>query len=1155
MMNSHLELLILVLSTIFKVSYSENQFFRVRPKDQESKEGDEVEFKCHIGNRAGSVQWSKDGFLLGFDPKIPGFPRYFMEVKEKEGIYNLHIKEVKFQDEGEFQCQVGPALNNTPIRSVAKLRILIPPDYITVNGLGQASTMEVKQNTTVQLTCQAVGSKPAAQLVWYRDNIEVPKESVHYEERKGKKRYTATSYLTIRPLIQDNGVKFACEAVHKALDQKMRTEVTLSVLHPPGVPRIEGYEEGTIVRAGEALTLVCISEGGNPPPQLIWYRSNAQIDATYYPIMGESATANNLTFTVSATDNTGSYYCQASNAATKEPLTASIKLNVYYLSNKLSIKGPNEVPRGGTVTLSCITDISNPKSEISWTVDGKRLKATKEVIEAKEEGWITTSNVTITLSRQEPDVKEFSCYAKNNQVSGTASVVHKLRIVYPPRPPTILGYDLKTSLRVGDMQKFNCVSVGGNPPAILRWFKGDREISAPVISIGSGVASELIIRVQLSDNGAYYRCESFNSALKKPLSAFVRVSVFFPPMNVTIAVHPVEPRAGDNVTISCISASSNPVSRITWMRDETTLKNIREETVGSVYGGYTTRSRIFIIVSPSDDETQFTCSAKCDEFKTIVKDYFTLRVRHVPVFLKTTHNLDMLEQSSVIINMTAKAYPEHITYVWSKKEIPVESGKMSQRISSSGPILDVRNATRKDSGTYVCTAENEEGQTRISITLNVLYGASIESLKIISPSGAVFEGGEVTIECRTTANPTKSDMIKWRNKGIIQNGRQNQDNSISVLHISNISREYRGLVECWADNGVGSPAFQSIMLNILYKPLVLQSGGELNDGVGDIKCIFDATPNVTVTWALNNTVLKEDALKYSMSLTNTADVHWLSVLTIRNINYDDYGIYSCIARNNLGFDSADIILNERGVIPDVTTPALVPKDAPSRFQTIKSWWITATAGALVIVLPCFIFFICSLRKRSNRTTPQRSRETRHLDINNLTSEEVCNKLMLSGDVKSILLCTSEKHLPLHDYKGQSVFTIEDPYSLDKVHTRHDHDSKSLGNPVRDTLVEDIPPSSVTSQRDCPDILKNEKCLCLVSMKENGEDCMSPQSDSPESPRFNSTPSGSTGSCLSVYHEKTSIRSLAGDVDSAALAKLHPIMVIRIEEDLHKLSET
>lgn len=100
-------------------------------------------------------------------------------------------------------------------------------------------------------------------------------------------------------------------------------------LDPPGVPRIEGYEEGTTVKAGEALTLLCLSDGGNPPPKLIWYRGNAQIDATYYLTNEDLTTANNLTFIVSASDNTGAYFCHASNSATKEPLVASIKLNVF----------------------------------------------------------------------------------------------------------------------------------------------------------------------------------------------------------------------------------------------------------------------------------------------------------------------------------------------------------------------------------------------------------------------------------------------------------------------------------------------------------------------------------------------------------------------------------------------------------------------------------------------------------------------------------------------------------------------------------------------------------------------------------------------------------------------------------------------------------
>ncbi|GBN09389.1 hypothetical protein AVEN_176439-1, partial [Araneus ventricosus] len=75
-------------------------------------------------------------------------------------------------------------------------------------------------------------------------------------------------------------------------------------------------------------------------------------------------------------------------------------IKVQNLSNKLWIHGPSEAPRGNTVTLSCETDVSNPKSELSWTVDGQTVEKAEENVRETTDGWITTSNITITLNRQ-----------------------------------------------------------------------------------------------------------------------------------------------------------------------------------------------------------------------------------------------------------------------------------------------------------------------------------------------------------------------------------------------------------------------------------------------------------------------------------------------------------------------------------------------------------------------------------------------------------------------------------------------------------------------------------------------------------------------------------------------------------------------------------
>ncbi|GFS49142.1 synaptogenesis protein syg-2 [Trichonephila inaurata madagascariensis] len=97
---------------------------------------------------------------------------------------------------------------------------------------------------------------------------------------------------------------------------------------PPGIPEIEGYQEGDIVQVGDTLTLACITRGGNPQAELIWYRDNVQVDMSY-TTSGREVT-NIRTFTVDKTDNNAMYRCEASNSVTYHPRIATVKLSVQY---------------------------------------------------------------------------------------------------------------------------------------------------------------------------------------------------------------------------------------------------------------------------------------------------------------------------------------------------------------------------------------------------------------------------------------------------------------------------------------------------------------------------------------------------------------------------------------------------------------------------------------------------------------------------------------------------------------------------------------------------------------------------------------------------------------------------------------------------------
>ena len=84
------------------------------------------------------------------------------------------------------------------------------------------------------------------------------------------------------------------------------------------------------------------------------------------------------------------------------------------------------------------------------------------------------------------------------------------------------------------------------------------------------------------------------------------------------------------------------------------------------------------------------------------------------------------ENSSILINLTAKANPSEITYKWTnpdKKEIPEAGSALPEnRLVAMGGTLNVTSAQRTDKGKYKVKATNEEGSSKMKFRLDVQYG-------------------------------------------------------------------------------------------------------------------------------------------------------------------------------------------------------------------------------------------------------------------------------------------------------------------------------------------------------------------------------------------------------------------------------------------------
>ncbi|CAG2168576.1 unnamed protein product [Oppiella nova] len=138
----------------------------------------------------------------------------------------------------------------------------------------------------------------------------------------------------------------------------------------------------------------------------------------------------------------------------------------------------------------------------------------------------------------------------------------------------------------------------------------DREISALTSMSGSGVSSELVIRAEAPDNGATYRCEASNAATFKPLSASIKLSVFYISDLVTIKLKPKYPKSGDVLNMICDSGACNPMCEVFWYKNGIKIESkLYEEVIESSapFGGKNSRSGLKLDITTKDDENHIYC--------------------------------------------------------------------------------------------------------------------------------------------------------------------------------------------------------------------------------------------------------------------------------------------------------------------------------------------------------------------------------------------------------------------------------------------------------------------------------------------------------------------------------------------------------------------
>ncbi|KPP77427.1 cell adhesion molecule 2-like [Scleropages formosus] len=219
----------------------------------------------------------------------------------------ISISEVTLSDEGQYTC----SLFTMPVKTAkAFLTVLGVPEKPKIGGL----TKPAMEGDQITLTCVSSGSKPAAEIRWFRNEKEIQGIRCSRQPGTGSKEvnatgktFTVSSALRLQVDRSDDGVAYTCRVEHVALPASAQQATEVLEVHY--APRVEILPSQTLPQEGQYLKLDCISKGNPLPDSVLWTKDGGELpDVDRMIVEGRELTITSL----NKTDN-GTYRCEARN--------------------------------------------------------------------------------------------------------------------------------------------------------------------------------------------------------------------------------------------------------------------------------------------------------------------------------------------------------------------------------------------------------------------------------------------------------------------------------------------------------------------------------------------------------------------------------------------------------------------------------------------------------------------------------------------------------------------------------------------------------------------------------------------------------------------------------------------------------------------------
>ncbi|KAL7636737.1 UNVERIFIED_CONTAM: hypothetical protein RMT77_012491 [Armadillidium vulgare] len=274
-------------------------------------------------------------------------------------VNTVTIRNLQRKDIGSDLACVAYNTNTTePLKEAVTIDMILPPSEVEITG----NEAPIEAGGTLTLVCKATGSKPPAEITWWKDGVHV----ANVLSQVNKAKNTTRSSLRLHLLKEDDQSQIVCRAKNPFLTSAV-VEATrkISVLYAPKLKLIPGPNINMKdIEEGDDVYIECRIKANPRTSYVEWFHQNKKLHHN----ISEGIIQSNQSLVLQNVRKSmsGNYVCSASNkqgSGTSNQLFISVKYLPECQRGQQLVYGAE---KNEEINASCGVQSNPPPSSYQW---------------------------------------------------------------------------------------------------------------------------------------------------------------------------------------------------------------------------------------------------------------------------------------------------------------------------------------------------------------------------------------------------------------------------------------------------------------------------------------------------------------------------------------------------------------------------------------------------------------------------------------------------------------------------------------------------------------------------------------------------------------------------------------------------------------------